>query len=345
MGSRHIAFRAADGPLPRTGAEELAAGSGPSAGDIGDAVIDFGRSAEAEAAPGSVVELGGDGGALTLRERGEVGAFGQVLPEKPIGVLVGAAFPGVVRSGEVEFGAQALLDCFVQVELGTVISGDRMNGMRFVAEDVGSAAQGLAGSDAREFADADQAAHAFDYGDGGGLAAAVYGIDLPIAGASALLDDGGAFTDHPLAGEAAAAVVTSVAFAPQLTGATQTAPKRATVFLVGPEVQIDRLVAHGLHALEPEASHDLLRAEILAQHPFNGRKVLRRVAAITPGAATAPVGLLDRAHGPVCSIIAGAVPPDLAIDRTGMPFQLPCDLCGTMPARAHRCDSVSFVSA
>ena len=66
---------------------------------------------------------------------------------------------------------------------------------------------------------------------------------------------------------------------------------------------------------------------------------------VVPGAAAAPVGLLDREHGPVCSIIGGAVPFDLAIDRTGMPFQLPCDLCGTMPARAHRCDSVSFVSA
>ena len=154
MGSRHIAFGAADGPLPRTGAEELAAGSGPSAGCVGETVIDFGRSAEAEPAPGSVVELGGDGGALALSECGKVGTFGQVLPEKSIGVLVGAAFPGVMRSGEVEFGAEALLERFVQVELGTVISRDRMDGMGFVAEDVGSTPQGLLGADTREFADA-----------------------------------------------------------------------------------------------------------------------------------------------------------------------------------------------
>ena len=345
MGSRHIAFGAADGPLSRTGAEELAAGSGPSAGYVGETVIDFGRSAKAEPAPGSVVELGSDGGALALSKRGEVGSFGQILPEKSIGVLVGAAFPGVMRSGEVEFGAEALLERFVQVELGTVISRDRMDGMRFVAENVGSTPQGLLGSDTGDFADAYKTALAFDHGDGGRLAAAVYGIDLPVAEARAPLDDGWAFTDHLLAGEAAAAVVMAVAFAPQLTGSAQTAPKRAAVFFVGPEVQIDRLVAHDTDSLEPETSHDLLRTEILAQHPFNGREVLSRVAAVTPGAAAAPVGLLDREHGPVCSIIGGAVPLDLAIDRTGMPFQLSCDLADTMSARSHRRDSVSFVSA
>ena len=76
------------GPLPRTGAEELAAGSGPSAGYVGDTVVDFGGSAEAEAEPGTVVELGGDGGALALSERGEVGAFGEVLPNESIGVFM-----------------------------------------------------------------------------------------------------------------------------------------------------------------------------------------------------------------------------------------------------------------
>ena len=109
MGSRRIAFGRAAGPLPRTGAEELAAGSGPAAGYVGDAVVDFGRSAEAEAAPRTVVELGGKRGAGALGERGEVEAFGEILSQKPIGVFIGTAFPGVVGSGEVNFGAEALL--------------------------------------------------------------------------------------------------------------------------------------------------------------------------------------------------------------------------------------------
>src|SRR5688572_4775799 len=100
MGSRHIAFGLADGPLPRTGAEELAAGGGPAAGCVGDAVVNFGRSAEAEAASRAVVELGGKGGALALSESGEVGALAEVLSQEPIGVFVGATFPSVMRGGE-----------------------------------------------------------------------------------------------------------------------------------------------------------------------------------------------------------------------------------------------------
>ena len=76
MGSRHIAFGVAGGPLPRTGAEELAAGSGPAAGCVGDAVVDFGRGAEAEAAAGPVIEFVGESGAFALGESGEVGSFG-----------------------------------------------------------------------------------------------------------------------------------------------------------------------------------------------------------------------------------------------------------------------------
>ena len=67
---------AADGPLPRTGAEELAAGSGPSAVERGETVIDFMGREEAVAASRTVIELGGEGGAFALGERGEVGAFG-----------------------------------------------------------------------------------------------------------------------------------------------------------------------------------------------------------------------------------------------------------------------------
>src|SRR6266508_1811060 len=105
-GDRRFVEGAADGPLPRTGAEELAAGSGPSAGKRGDAMIDLVRSEKAVAAPGAMVERGCEGGALALGERGKRSALGQVLTEQAIGVLVGSAFPRVVGSSEVESGAK-----------------------------------------------------------------------------------------------------------------------------------------------------------------------------------------------------------------------------------------------
>ena len=50
--------------------------------------------------------------------------FGQVLADQAVGVLVGAALPGVMRIGEVERHAGGVLDPGVAVELGAVVGGD-----------------------------------------------------------------------------------------------------------------------------------------------------------------------------------------------------------------------------
>jgi hypothetical protein len=55
------------------------------------------------------------------------------------------------------------LDGLVQVEVGTVIGRNRMDRVRFIPQDVGGAAQSLAGSNPRGLADAYQAVLAFDY--------------------------------------------------------------------------------------------------------------------------------------------------------------------------------------
>ena len=62
---------------------------------------------------------------------GEGGSFGEVLSDEAIGVFVGATFPGVVRGGEVEGGAELFFDVFVAVEFGTVVRGDGMDFVRF----------------------------------------------------------------------------------------------------------------------------------------------------------------------------------------------------------------------
>lgn len=342
MGSRHIAFGTADGPLPRTGAEELAAGSGPSAGCVGDAVVDFGRSAEAEAAPRTVVELGGDGGALALSERGEVDAFGEVLSKEPIGVFIGAAFPGVVGSGEVDFGAEALLECFVHVELGTVISSDGVDRMRFVAQDVGGALQGLLRTDARQLADAHESALAFDHGDSGRLAAAVDGVDLPVAEPGALGDDRRSVRNHAFTGEAAAAVLAGVAFPASLIGPAEMTPERAALGSVLPEVEVDRFDAHYAYAFGPQATNDLLWAEVLPQHAFDRREVLGGIALIPPGTAAATVRLLHREHRAVEAIVRTAVALELPMNGRAMPAEGGRDLLDRVPLASHRCDGVSF---
>lgn len=82
------------------------------------------RGAEAEAAASALVEGGGDLVAARLSEVGERDAFGRVLADEAVGVLVGAAFPSVVRRGEVDFQAEDLLQELVAVNLDAVVGGE-----------------------------------------------------------------------------------------------------------------------------------------------------------------------------------------------------------------------------
>ena len=69
---------------------------------------DFERTLEAQAFAGPMVELADVGAELFGRNERQVGAFGQVLAQEAIGVLVGAPLPGVVRMGEVDGQIQLL---------------------------------------------------------------------------------------------------------------------------------------------------------------------------------------------------------------------------------------------
>ena len=342
MRSRHIAFGVAAGPLPRTGAEELAAGSGPSAGYVGEAGVDFGRSAEAEAEPGAVVEFGSEGGALALSERGEVSAFGQVLSKEPIGILIGAAFPSVMGKGEVDFGVEALLESFVHMELSTVVRSDGVDGMRFVAQDVGGALEGLLRADAGEFADAYESTLAFDHCDCGRLAAAVDGVDLPVAEPGARGDDLGSVGNHAFAGEASAAVLAGIALPASLVGAAEMAPEGAAVGSVVPDVEVDRFDAHHAGAFGPQATNDLLGTDVVPQHAFDGHEVLGDITLIPPRSAAAAVRLLHGELSAVEAIVRTAVALDLAIDGRAMPAKSGRDLLNRVPLAAHRGDGVSF---
>ena len=62
---------------------------------------DFGWGVPAEDLAGTVVDLGDDVGQFSVGDGVEPGAFGQVLADPPVEVLVGAALPRRVRHREV----------------------------------------------------------------------------------------------------------------------------------------------------------------------------------------------------------------------------------------------------
>ena len=336
---------AGDGPRPRTGAEELAAGSGPSAVGDGKAVVDFVGGEKAVAASRAVIELGGESVALPLGEQGQIGAFGEVLAQETVGVFVGPSLPGVVGQGEVDGGAQAPLQRLVHMKLRAVIRGQGANRVPLVAQNRDGALQRFLGPDPGDLADPDQATLAFDHGDGGGFAPAVHGVDLPVTQPRALLDHGGAFRDHPFAREPAAAVVAGVALALQFARTAQMPPERASARFVGPDVQVDRLVAHGPDSFHAQAADNLLGTEVLAEHALDRGEVGRPIAPVVPGAPPAAAGLL---HGParaVRSIIPRPVAPDLAPNGGAVSLQLPRHLPDASAANSQRANHVSFLRA
>ncbi len=77
----------------------------------------FLRGTVAKPFAGPVVELCRNAIAVVLRQVFHALALGQVLPDQAVGVFVGAAFPGMVRRGEVEAGLGRMLDHRVAMEL------------------------------------------------------------------------------------------------------------------------------------------------------------------------------------------------------------------------------------
>lgn len=66
----------------------------------------------------------GNGIALMLGESRHAGAFGEVLADEAVGILVAAALPGVMRGRKVEEDSGPAFDLLVGMELGAVVGGD-----------------------------------------------------------------------------------------------------------------------------------------------------------------------------------------------------------------------------
>ena len=64
--------------------------------------------------------------ALHLRDAAHANAFGQILSQQAVEVLVTAAFPRVIRRGEVDLQREALFEQCVVVEFGAVVERERL---------------------------------------------------------------------------------------------------------------------------------------------------------------------------------------------------------------------------
>jgi hypothetical protein len=296
-------------------------------------------SAEAEAAARPMVEFGGDVVALALGEIAHGSSFGQVLAEEPVGILVGSALPGVVWGGEVDGGAERLLELLVAVELSAVIGSEGADAVRFVGEQSDEAGVGVLDGGARQRADADHTALALDCGDDAGLAAAMDGVEFPVPVATTAVYDRGPLTDP------ATAVFTGIALASLLGGAAKMAPERTPIGLIVPDIEIDGLVAHHRYPLAGSAPHDLLWAPPLLKQCLDGGEVDRAVACVSARSAPPSVRHLRRHLRTIRAVVWRGVSLHLSGYRTAMPPEHRRDLRRSQSLASHRCDMISFVRA
>ena len=159
-------------------------------------VVDFVGGFEAEAFARAIVEDVGDGGALVLGEGGEVGAFGEVLADQAVSIFVGAAFPGVVRSGEVDRDLEFSFDGFIGVKLSAVVGGDGFEEGFVFSKKFDRALGSVCRGRVRQFSDPDLAAEAVDDGEDACFGRTADCIDFPVAQSGPVLDDDRTLRDH-----------------------------------------------------------------------------------------------------------------------------------------------------
>ena len=141
-----------------------------------------------EALPWAGVELGGNGVASVLREKGHAGALAEVLADQAVGILIGPALPGVVRVREIECGRCTALDFSIVVKLGPVIRSDRFEQRALAANDLNGPRIHCDCRSAGELSDHNESRFAFDQAENAIPAAfAHHRVDLPVPELAAAL--------------------------------------------------------------------------------------------------------------------------------------------------------------
>src|SRR5574337_857611 len=238
----------------------------------------------------------------------------------------------MVRVGEIEAHACLLFDAFVVMELGAVVGGDGLEAPSMFANQPHSAFGQFGLAAVSQFADQGVAGLAFDQGHDAILAAgAHHGVDFPVCGFAAILDARRPFADVPLAGEAAAAVVATIALAPLLAGAAQVLVQPSATPFVAPDVLVDGLVTDRKHVVAPQVAGNLLGAPQVWEQALDQAERVGPEAPIAPRSPAA--GVASGFTRPVGAIVA-TVAAKLARDAAGVSAQLARNPRGAVPLRS-----------
>ena len=210
-------------------------------------------------------------------------SFGEVLSDESVGVLVGAALPGMMWGGEVEAGVGDALDVGVAVEFGAVVGRDGAYGSGLALDQLDSPSAELLRGPRVELSDLHISGLSFHEGHDARLAVAEHGVGFPVSDAGAVVGGVGAVLDGSLSRQSSARVVGAVSLPPLLGGLSQVHVQESPVSLVVPDASVDGLVADLESPLESHSPGDLLGAPVLLlQQGLDQVPVLIREAPIAP---------------------------------------------------------------
>src|SRR5690606_7118007 len=235
---------------------------------------------EAIAFPWSLVEFSRRLIAVALPRAGQRSSLAEVLAQQPIEVFVAAAFPWMMRIGEVAAHAGGGLDLPVAVELGAVVPGDRLEGQAAVLDQLDRRAVDGAHRAVRQPDHLSQAGAALDQRQEAGPfpAGAHDRVAFPVADFTALLDLRGPGIDHGLAAQLSPLLRAVGAFSAPLPAVAQEPEHGPAPALVPPHVPVDGHVAERDPEPVGQLAGDLLRAPLgLGQERLDVRVDLRAV--------------------------------------------------------------------
>jgi len=223
----------------------------------------------AEYLAGAGVEFVLDPLDVGVRQRREVCAFWEVLPDEAVCVFVEAAFPRVIRLRKVGFGTQCGDDFGVGGELFSVVVSDRFDASGERQKDASARRTTesalLSGSlaslvylDLRSTCDMDDAF----------VTCADNRVGFPVADAAFLGDNGGALVRCPRGSESSHDLRFALTLVVLFTAVTQLDIKGSAVFLVFPDMLVDALVADRGGAVFHQPAADLIGAPLLLHQFF-----------------------------------------------------------------------------
>src|ERR1035437_8553704 len=229
----------------------------------------------------------------------------------------------MIGRGEVAGHTEAALQALVAVELRAVVEGDCLKLAAHAPDDPGRRCRDFGRGSGLELSDQGETTLALHQRQEAMLGTgAHHGVHFPVADPAALVDDGGALGDVPLAQQDPPRRPAAITLPSHLRHDPGVPEERSSLALVATQASIDRLVTRDELPLGPEFAHDLLRAPTSSQGDVDQAQYDIAELRPAPSPPSSRHGVALSLLGPIGPVMGRPVTPHLSADGATRPPQL-----------------------